>query len=145
LVTAIELLSPANKTAGPMWDAYLSKREDYFTAGVNLIEMDFLRAGKRMPLGKRKMPGFDYYMLSCSAVEMPRAGFWPLTVRDPLPRLTVPLDPGEEVEFHIRDCLDRAYDEARYSREIDYTKPPVPPLRKTDASWARALLSKKLR
>jgi Protein of unknown function (DUF4058) len=145
LVTAIELLSPGNKTPGPSRDAYLAKRDDYPAAGVNLVEIDLLRGGERLPLGRRKLPLFDYYLLTCRAVELPCAGFWPMTVRDAFPPMRVPLDPGEDVELPIRACLDRAYDEGRYAREIDYTEAPVSPLRKADVAWARKLVSNKTR
>ena len=47
VVTAVELLSPADKTPGRDRDAYLNKRADYLASQVNLVEMDLLRAGVR--------------------------------------------------------------------------------------------------
>src|SRR5205085_10931213 len=52
LITVVELLSPANKRPGPDRDDYLTKRIDYLTAGVNLVEIDLLRAGERLPIGE---------------------------------------------------------------------------------------------
>jgi hypothetical protein len=46
IVTAIEVLSPSNKSAGPGRDSYLTKRQEYWDAGTNLVEIDLLRAGK---------------------------------------------------------------------------------------------------
>ena len=37
VVTVIELLSPANKTPGEDYEAYLSKRNEYFATGTNLV------------------------------------------------------------------------------------------------------------
>ncbi len=51
LVTAIEILSPANKRSGS--DArreYLDKRRAILRSSTHLIEIDFLRGGERMPL-----------------------------------------------------------------------------------------------
>lgn len=45
VVTAIELLSPANKCSPPGRMAYLEKQGEYISAGVNLVEIDLVRAG----------------------------------------------------------------------------------------------------
>ncbi len=46
VVTAIELLSPSNKLPGPDRLAYLRKGQAYLEAGVNLVEIDLVRAGR---------------------------------------------------------------------------------------------------
>lgn len=137
VVTVVELLSPANKTPGRDRDAYLAKREEYLRARVNLVEMDLLRGGLRPPLEQPVSPA-DYFLLVCRAEDYPRAGIWPLTIRDALPALPVPLH-GEDgsVALPLRPSLDRAYDEGRLSEDIDYTQPPTPPLTAADAAWAR--------
>ncbi len=51
LVTAIEILSPANKKRGhPAYDHYLKKRRDLLYAQAHLVEIDLLRGGTRPPL-----------------------------------------------------------------------------------------------
>src|SRR5207302_42661 len=50
IVTVIEVLSPANKRAGSYDRAlYLAKRDEVLMGGVNLVELDLLRGGRRMP------------------------------------------------------------------------------------------------
>ncbi|MCI0359964.1 MAG: DUF4058 family protein [Planctomycetaceae bacterium] len=143
LVTVIELLSPANKKPGPDRDDYLTKRIDYLTAGVNLVEIDLLRAGERIPIGEPPTQGFDYYALVCRAQEMPKAGVWPFTVRDPMPGIAVPLLPTDsDVPLELRPCLDVAYEQGEYHIDIDYSMPPIPPLSEPDVQWARGLLEK---
>lgn len=145
LVTVLELLSPANKTPGKDRDAYLWKRSEYLGTGVNLVELDLLRDGVRAPLGKPGPPAADYYLLMCRAAEMPEAGVWPFSVRDPLPPIPFPLKPQDnDVLLPLQSCLDRAYDEAGYARELNYAEPPVPPLREPDATWARERLAARL-
>jgi hypothetical protein len=142
VVTVVELLSPTNKDPGEDRDAYLAKRNEYLATGTNLVEIDLLRAGGRLPLGEPPPPPADYYVLVCRAAELPRAGVWPFSVRDPLPTIPVPLNPEDApVLLSLQPCLDRAYDEAAYSRELDYAVPPDPPLREPDATWARELLA----
>ena len=145
LITVVELLSPTNKKPGPDRDAYLMKRIDYLTAGVNLVEIDLLRAGQRIPLGDPLPGGFDYYALVCRAREMPKADVWPFTVRDPIPIIPIPLaEKDADVPMDLRACLDWAYDQARYERDIDYSKPPVPPLSPADSQWGKSLLEKQV-
>src|SRR5262249_26500385 len=112
------------------------------SSGVNLVEIDLLRAGKRLSLGKPKPPRSDYLILVGRADEMPVMGYWTLSVRDPLPVLPIPLDPSvEDVSLDLRACLDRAYEEANFAWEIDYSRPLHPPLKEPDATWARELLA----
>jgi hypothetical protein len=141
VVTVIELLSPANKSAGKDRDAYLAKRQEYFRARTNVIELDFRRGGQRPPV-VGPLPQADYLIIVCRGIDYPQAGLWHLSVRDLLPPIPVPLNPDDEpVGLALRPCLDRAYDEGRFGDEIDYTQPPDPPLREPDATWARELLT----
>ena len=48
VVTAIEVLSPANKHAGEGQRLFLRKRDDMKRAGVNTVEIDLLRGGDRV-------------------------------------------------------------------------------------------------
>jgi hypothetical protein len=144
VVTVIELLSPANKNPGEDREAYVAKRNEYLATGTNLVEVDLLRTGERLPLGEPAPPPADYYILVCRANEFPKAGVWPLSVRDPLPAIPVPLNPQDQpVLLPLKPCLDRAYDEAPYSREVNYAEPPDPPLPEPDATWARELLARR--
>jgi hypothetical protein len=141
VVTVIELLSPANKTTTGYGVVYRQKRLDYLAGGVNLVEIDLLRAGTRPPVQEPPPAPSDYYLLVCPAESFPQAGYWPLSVRDPLPALPIPLAPGEAPShLNLRDCLDQVYKAGRYERELDYTEPPIPPLREPDATWARGLV-----
>src|SRR5580658_4716145 len=47
VVTTIEVLSPDNKRRGGGRKSYLKKREEYWSAGANLMEIDLLRSGLR--------------------------------------------------------------------------------------------------
>jgi hypothetical protein len=142
VVTVLELLSPSNKEAGLDRENYLTKRNEYLAAGTNLVEIDLLRWGQRLPLGEPNPAPADYYVLVSRAAEFPRAGIWPFSVRDPLPPILVPLNPEDQpVTLDLKACLDLVYDKARYDLELDYSVPPVPPLREPDAAWARQLLA----
>lgn len=141
VITVIELLSPANKTAGKDREAYLAKRNEYFVAQVNLVEIDLLRAGLRAPVNAA-LPPADYYIIVSRALDFPRAGIWPITLRDPLPVIPIPLAPQDEmVWLALQPAFTRAFEDARYDEEINYHSPPDPPLRESEAFWARELLA----
>ena len=65
VVTAIELLSPANKCKGPAREAYLRKQSEYIDGGVNLVDgqggADFLDGGGAIggigPIGRTDIVG----------------------------------------------------------------------------------------
>jgi hypothetical protein len=141
VVTVIELLSPANKDAGDDRDAYLTKRGEYLGNKVNLVEIDLLRGGQRLPLGDAPEVS-DYYVMVCRAWECPEAGLWTFSVRHPLPEVPVPLAQGvPDVLLPLRPCFDRAYDGGRYADRLAYDRPLLPRMRKADAAWARDLLA----
>ena len=91
VVTAVEVLCPSNKAVGPDRDSYLAKRNEFLKAGVNLVEMDRLRAGTRLPLGDPAPAPTDSYVLVCRAWERPRAGFWAVGLATPFPTSPFPL------------------------------------------------------
>lgn len=141
VVTVLELLSPSNKDSGKNRPNYLAKREEYLATNVNLVELDLLRAGERMPLGDPAPTPSDYYIFVARSSTFPKAEVWPFSVRDPFPTLTIPLeDPDLACVVDLKRCFDRCYDESPYARLLDYRKPPSTTLREPDATWAAALL-----
>ena len=142
IVTVIEILSPANKTAGKDGDAYLYKRDEYIGSGINLVEIDLLRNGRRPPFGLPAPPKSDY----CIAVHRKGArgefGIWPFSVRERIPPVGIPLDSEvADVELDLRKCMDHVYEFGRYDDQLDYRQPPESPLRKHDATWTRELFA----
>ena len=148
VITVIELLSPANKASGSGRESYLSKRNEYILSGTHLVEIDLLREGDRLPLGRPKLPQADYYACVSRAEQYPRVAVWVFTVRDPLPVLPVlpiPLMPEHgDVPLALKVCLDTVYGRTGHRNRIDYSKPVDPPLRVTDAAWAAEWLTDKL-
>ena len=50
VVAVIELLSPTNKDYGGGHNDYLAKRASILSSATHLVEIDLLRAGRRMPI-----------------------------------------------------------------------------------------------
>ncbi len=140
LVTVIELLSPVNKRPGPKREAYLKKRATYLAENLHFLEIDLLRQHPRMPLAD-PLPPCDYLVILHNMYRHNLCDVWPLSVRDPLPILPVPLlRPDPDVPLDVAQALRTAYERARYDLRVDYTKPPTPPLSPDDAVWAQDIL-----
>jgi hypothetical protein len=140
LVAVIELLSPVNKRRGAGRTEYLDKRRAFLRARLHLIEIDLLRSYPRMPFDD-PLPPADYLVMVAQAGERPHCSVWPISVRQPLPTIPIPLlDPDPPVPLALSQALHTAYERARYDLRVDYRKPPVPPLTPQDAAWAETLL-----
>jgi hypothetical protein len=87
LVTVLELLSPTNKVRHR--DQYLRKRDRIFVSPAHLVEIDLLRSGEPMPAPDR--PDCAYSVMVSRAERRPKADFWPVPLRSPLPLIPVPL------------------------------------------------------
>ncbi len=144
MLAAIELLSPSNKEAGEHRNEYLRKRREYL-GSVDLLEIDLLRAGDRVPTGRPHHPPCDYLMTLCRAEAFPQIELWAVGVRDTLPTLPVPIQGHPNCPLDLRQCLDRVYDDSRAALGIDYEAPPEYPLHRADAEWAAELLKKHAR
>ena len=139
LVAVIELLSPVNKRRGQGREEYLEKRRTLLASPVHVIEIDLLRRYPRMPFDD-PLPPAHYIVMVCKAGERPRSSVWPISVRQPLPTVPIPLlPPDPPVPLELGPALRTAYERARYDLRVDYHKPPVPPLSPADAAWAEAL------
>jgi hypothetical protein len=140
VVTALELLSPSNKTAGPDRDDYLAKRRQVLASQTHFVEIDLRRGGVRPDFPP--LPACDYYVLLSRYQDRPNVGFWPLGLRQPLPKIPIPLAaPDADVFLDLRAVLDRAYDGADYGKYI-YDETPEPPLSAEDEAWAKQFCGK---
>lgn len=140
VITVIEFLSPANKAPGPDRDGYLAKRNEYLATRTNLVEIDLHRTGRRMPMGKPKPPRADYYVQICRAIDFPKTGVWPFSVRDPLPNIPIPLNPEDgAVTLPLQACFGAAYEIGPYDAAVNYARPPRIALHGEDAAWAKAI------
>src|SRR5262249_32431672 len=143
IVTVLELLSPANKKGGADRTHYLEKRNEYLASGLSFVEVDLLRGGRRLPLGKTRSKVGDYYAMVCRAWEFPRAGFWTFGLRDPLPDIPVPLtEELGDTRLRLRSCVNRAYEEGRYSTSLSYDEPLEPRPLEQYRDWIAQLLTK---
>jgi hypothetical protein len=136
VLTVIEVLSPGNKRPGSAGRrSYLEKREAVLKSWVNLVELDLLRGGERMPTETPLPPG-DYFALVRRAHVRSRAEVYPWWLRDSLPRIPVPLTREDaDVVVDLAAAFATLYDRAGYDRAVRYDRPIEPPLAAEDAKW----------
>jgi hypothetical protein len=150
LVTAVEILSRSNKRPGGAGrKAYEDKQEEFRLGGVNLVEIDLLRAGAHttaVPLARlrRRAGAFDYHVCVTVAGTPDRLHAAAFHLADRLPAFGIPLDPGvAPVVVDLQPMLDRAYDTGRYAQVVNYRRDPDPPLTAEQKAWADAILKEK--
>ena len=142
VITAIEIIYPKNKRSGKGRKAYTRKRHKVLLSGTHLIEIDLLRSGKPMPI-QGKIIG-DYRILVSQEERRPRADLYPFTIREEIPLFPLPLKSEDTpVVVELQTLFTEVYDQAGFDLSIDYTRSPVPFLKKEDRAWADILLREK--
>jgi hypothetical protein len=140
LVTVIKVLSPSNKQPGSSRDQYLVKRQELLDSRANLVEIDLLRGGRPMPLDERPEREFAYSALVSRVDDRPRAGFWPIGLRERLPIIPIPLRlPDSDARLDLQEALNYVYDASAYEDYI-YSGSPDPQLELADRAWAESLI-----
>ncbi|NMF86313.1 DUF4058 family protein [Nodosilinea sp. P-1105] len=126
VITAIEVLSPANKT-GEGRAKYDAKRQAILGSKTHLIEIDLLRAGQPLALEGETVQS-HYKILVSRSQQRPIADLYPFNLADPMPSFPVPLRQGEsEPIIQIQDLVNGLYEQLGYSYFIDYSQEPPPP------------------
>jgi hypothetical protein len=141
LVTSIEILSPSNKRPGTEgWELYKRKRQSLLLGNVNLVEIDLLRGGRRMPM-LDPWPDSPYTLLVARAKKAQLCRVWRGYYRRPLPTIPVPLaKPDPDIPLAIQPMQAEIYQRFRYERSIDYSRPLIPPLGREDTAWLKQQL-----
>ena len=145
VVTVIEVLSLSNKIPGEGQELYLQKQQELKQGHVSLVEIDLLRAGKRMlMLPPHRIPlSYRTIYQVCvrrgwqpSAVEVYR-----VPLRERLPTIRIPLREADaDVALDLQVLVDQCFRNGGYDDDIDYKAEPDPPLGPEDAIWADELL-----
>ncbi len=143
VVTVVEVLSPTNKQPGSGRDQYLTKRGAVLSTRTNLVEIDLLRDGPRMPAAGAPTD-YQYGILVCRGAIRPRSQLQPFGLREPIPAFPLPLRPGDrEPTIQLAPALAAIYRSNRLALRIDYGRPPDPPLSTEDQAWTDDLLRKR--
>lgn len=140
LITVIEVLSPSNKQSGSSRDQYLATRQALLDIRANLVEIDLLRGGKPIPRLEGTDRDYAYSVLVSRVQDRPRAGFWPMHLRERLPIIPIPLrNPDDDARLDLQEILNHVYDTSGYEDYI-YSGLPDPPLEGEDRDWVASLI-----
>jgi hypothetical protein len=143
VITAIKLLSPTNKLTRVGRRQYGRKRMQVLGSATHFIEIDLLRVGEPFPFRVQDDDAqSDYRIIVSRAQDRPQAAVYLFTLRDPVPDIPVPLQPGDaEASLALNRLLHDVYDRAGYDLTLDYQHaPPPPPLCEQDIQWMKQLL-----
>ena len=136
VVTVIETVSPANKRPGVGRTEYLGKRVSIFCSRTNLVELDLLRGGDRLPMFQ-PLPAADYYAIIARRGRRPMAQVFPWMLRDKMPTIPIPLMMGDaDVTLDLQAALSTVYDRAGYDLTLDYQAAIEPALDESAANWS---------
>jgi hypothetical protein len=144
VVTSIEILSVSNKRPGPGQKKYLRKQKRMRAGGVNLVEIDLLRAGQRITMARpeRLPPSHRTAYQACvwRAARRSKLEVYGISLRERLPTIRVPLRRREaDVPLDLQAIFEQTYRNGRYHR-TDYSADPKPPLTGDDEAWADEIL-----
>lgn len=142
VVTIIEFLSPTNKI-GRGATEYLQKRDEFLSAGVNVVEIDLVRRGDWRALIRPASLGIDtpYRVITRLAGDHRSAHGYPIRFDHRLPKIQIPLRAGDpKVILELQPLLDAAYRGGRYGQTLNYAKPLDPPPTAAEASVIEQLL-----
>jgi hypothetical protein len=144
LVTAVEVYSPTNKRGRVARAEYVRKRNAYFRGGANVVELDLLRAGRHLvAVSLDSLRDEDVTAYKCcvrragTAEAAATVEYYPLPLRERLPRVRIPLRPGDaDAVVDLQQPIDVVYARRRLGEQIDYGRRLRPPLPPADAAWA---------
>ena len=141
LVTTVEVLSPSNKRyKSPGWFRYCRKRQAHLEGYANLVEIDLLRGGRRMPM-EDEWPESPYYVLVSRKPTAPQCLVWPAYCLRPLPEIPIPLSPPDaDVPLALQPMVEAIYERSRYALDIDYRQRCRPRLDPAHTQWLREQL-----
>lgn len=126
VITAIEVLSPANKT-GEGRAKYEAKRQAILGSQTHLVEIDFLRAGQPLAMEGERVQS-HYKILVSRFQQRPMADLYPFNLSEPIPSFPVPLRQGEpEPLVLLQDLVNGLYEQLGYDYFIDYGQDPPSP------------------
>jgi hypothetical protein len=149
LVTAIEILSPSNKTQGNQrHQEYVQKQRELLQGSVNLVEIDLLRGGTHTTAvprthALRAAGPFDYHVCVHRFHRPGELQVYPIRLEDVLPEVDVPLLPADgTVRVDLQAVFTRACDGGPFRRRVRYGVDEIaPPLGAREREWAEKVLA----
>ena len=144
LVTLVEVVSPANKTAPAGRAAYLDKRKEAVAMRAGVVEIDLVLQGKpTLSYSRDGLPEYDYAVTVTRSTAPDRYEIYTATLQKRLPKFKVPLAPDDrDALLDLQSAFARAYDLGTFASQVDYKGAPPPdvPLTDENRKWVDDLL-----
>ncbi len=145
IVTAIEVVSPANQVEGAGRRAYLRKRAEFVRSDASLVEVDLVRAGNWVTMLDEYLVPETFHTTYRVSVRRSapdaKGELYPIRLDERLPVIPIPLRAGEpDALIDLQALIDRVYQNGGYVEETDYSVECDPPLTGDEAVWADELL-----
>jgi hypothetical protein len=146
VVAVLEVLSPANKYAGPGRDSYVAKQRQVLASQAHLLEIDLLRLGPYtivVPEWIARQHATYDYLICVNRAEGLRDRFrlYLRQLRQRLPRIRVPLADGDpDVVLDVQVVVAQTYEAGSYRERVRYDQPCVPSLSAEHQAWADELI-----
>jgi len=136
LVTAVDLISPGNRTTETGRKAYVARRQEVRQFGANVVELDLVLQGNTcLEVNVADLPAFDYAVSVCRARQTDRFELYTTTLSKRLPRIRLPLAADDrDTIIDVQSVVSRTYD-LFFEGKIDYAEPPPVLLKEADARW----------
>jgi hypothetical protein len=147
VITVIELVSMSNKQPGDGRKLYLRKQAELAAGAINCVEIDLLRGGDNATAAS---PGIlphayrgPYRICVWRASQPEQWEVYRVPIEQRLPAIAIPLRPTDtDVPLDLQPLIDRCYKTGACD-DLDYSRPPDPPLDSEAADWAEELLRQK--
>ena len=143
IVTAIEVLSPDNKTPGPGRDSSLKKRAELWQGGAHLVEIDLLRDGERvLRVSAEQVQERSAWCYVVAVSRRPsRHELYFFGMEDRLPRIAIPLAHGDpDVVLDLQPVFARCWEAGPYPELLRYDQPVPGEVTPQQAEWCRQRL-----
>ena len=146
VITAIEVLSPDNKTPGAGLKSYRQNQNESWASGANLVEIDLWSAGVRTVLGNPDLAVDDLkrrYLVTVNRAEPIRCEFYGIDLPQRLPRIAVPLKATDkDVTLDLPTVFQRCYDSGPYPQPLYYDKPAPAALTEEETKFVAQVLQR---
>jgi hypothetical protein len=131
VVTAIKVLSPANKS-GEGRKKYQAKRQKILESLTHLVEIDLLRDGTPLPVETDNVQS-HYRLLVSRSQTRPISDLYPFNLGDRIPAFLLPLrSEDSDLILDLQLLVDELYEQLGYEYFIDYDSNPPPPWLKSE-------------
>ena len=145
LITAIELIGPANKVGANNRDAYRSRAGKALEAGASLVEIDLIRQGEYVLCRPQTDSDGHYSICTVRPWDTVKGDVVAARFDEPLPTIPIPLRKKNlPLKLDLQRLLSRVYRDGDYE-SLDYTLSINPPMTIVENRWFQAQLKKRNR